>query len=142
MKSNTFILAIVVAVLVAACQPATAPTGEAPAAGEPVELSFWSEWSAQPEIDVIAALVAEFNESHPNINVVHRPIENEQFFTALRTGFTSGEPPDVFQHEGHGNLTQFVVPGEVADISDWWAENGDRFQAGTEASINWSSAQC
>ena len=135
--SNRILLVIflVAALTLAACAPATAPAGQEPAAGEVVELSFWTEFPAEPEFPVVEDLIAEFNESHPGIKVVHRPIENEQFFTALRTGFTSGNPPDVFQHEGHGNLTQFVVPGEVEDISDWWAENGDRFQAGTEASI-------
>jgi len=133
-------LLLIVATVLGACAPAVAPApagaeGAAQPAGEVVELSFWSEWSAEPELTVIEALVAQFNETHPGIKVTHRPIENEQFFTALRTGFTSGNPPDVFQHEGHGNLTQFVVPGEVEDISDWWAENGDRFQPGTEASI-------
>ena len=141
MTKRYVLLAIIVAMLMAACAPAGAPAGEAPAegaapeAGEVVELSFWTELAGPPESGGGRSIVAEFNEAHPGIKVTHRPIENEQFFTALRTGFTSGEPPDIFQHEGHGNLTQFVVPGEVEDISDWWAENGDRFQAGTEASI-------
>jgi raffinose/stachyose/melibiose transport system substrate-binding protein len=104
-------------------------------AQNPVELSFWSEWSVDPQLSIITALVQQFNESHPNIKIVHRPIENEQFFTVLRTGFTSGDPPDVFQHEGHNNVTQFVIPGEVEEIGDFWEKNKDRFQPGTEASI-------
>ncbi|MEM7131601.1 MAG: ABC transporter substrate-binding protein [Chloroflexota bacterium] len=136
MSKRYLLIGVFIAMLLlAACEPAATPGGDASTSGDAVELSFWTEWSGEPDLEVGNALVAQFNELHPNITVVHRPIENEQFFTALRTGFTSGEPPDIFQHEGHGNLTQFVVPGEVEDISDWWAENGDRFQAGTEASI-------
>ena len=52
----------------------------------------------------------------------------------LRTGFTSGEPPDIFQHEGHNNLFHLDL-GEVEPIDDFWAENGDRFLPGTDASI-------
>src|SRR5918997_4910630 len=94
-------------------------------AQEPVTLSFWSEWSADPERSVADALVEQFNAANPNIIIEHRPIENEQFFTVLRTGFTSGEPPDIFQHEGHNNLFQFSDLGEVEPIDDFWAENGD-----------------
>ncbi len=104
-------------------------------AQEPVTLSFWSEWSADPERSVISGLVEQFNAANPNIVIEHRPIENEQFFTALRTGFTSGEGPDIFQHEGHNNLFQFSDLGEVDPIDDFWAENGDRFLPGTETSI-------
>jgi raffinose/stachyose/melibiose transport system substrate-binding protein len=104
-------------------------------AQEPVTLSFWSEWSADPERSVADALVEQFNAANPNIVIEHRPIENEQFFTVLRTGFTSGEPPDIFQHEGHNNLFQFSDLDEVEPIDDFWAENGDRFLPGTDASI-------
>ena len=104
-------------------------------AQEPVTLSFWSEWSADPERSVADALVEQFNAANPDIIIEHRPIENEQFFTVLRTGFTSGEPPDIFQHEGHNNLFQFSDLGEVEPIDDFWAENGDRFLPGTDASI-------
>ncbi len=104
-------------------------------AQEPVTLSFWSEWSADPERSVAEALIAQFNAANPNIVIEHRPIENEQFFTVLRTGFTSGEPPDIFQHEGHNNLFQFSDLGEIEAIDDFWKENGDRFLPGTDASI-------
>lgn len=133
-----FITTIMTLILASCTQapPAGAPAAPAESTeAEVVELSFWSEWSGEPSLTVATELIEQFNESHPNIKVVHRPIENEQFFTALRTGFTSGNPPDVFQHEGHNNLGQFVEVGEVADMSDWWAEHQDRFQAGTDASI-------
>jgi raffinose/stachyose/melibiose transport system substrate-binding protein len=106
-----------------------------------IELNFWTEWSADPTRTIGETLIAKFNEEHPNIRVTHRPIENEQFFTVLRTGFTSGDPPDVFQHEANNNLLQFVVPGEVEDISDWYAANGSRFQPGTDAAISYDGKQ-
>ncbi len=119
-------------------QPAqAAPTtaAEVAASGQKVQISFWTEWSADPQKTAIEDLIQQFNDAHPDIQITHRPIENEQFFTALRTGFTGGNPPDMFQHEGHNNVTQFVNVGEVEDISDFWAQNKDRFLPGTEASI-------
>lgn len=102
-----------------------------------VELSLWTQWPGDPERSTLEAMIERFNEEHQGIRVVHRPIENEQFFTTLRTAFTSGNPPDLFQHEANNNLFQFVIPGEVADITDWFEEHQDRFIPGTEASVRY-----
>jgi raffinose/stachyose/melibiose transport system substrate-binding protein len=102
-----------------------------------VELSFWTEWSADPWKSLGDDLVAAFNAENPGIRVTHRTIENEQFFTVLRTAFASGDPPDVFQHEANNNLFQFVIPGEVEDITDWFEANGDRFQPGAETAVSY-----
>ena len=65
-------------------------------AQQPVTLSFWSEWSGDPQRTAIGKLIDQFNTANPNITIEHRPIENEEFFTVLRTGFTSGARPDIF----------------------------------------------
>jgi raffinose/stachyose/melibiose transport system substrate-binding protein len=104
-------------------------------AQQPVTLSFWSEWSGDPQRTAISKLIDQFNAANPNITIEHRPIENEEFFTVLRTGFTSGAPPDIFQHEGHNNLFQFSDLGEIESLNDFWEKNGDRFLPGTDASI-------
>jgi ABC-type glycerol-3-phosphate transport system substrate-binding protein len=134
LSRRTLLKSVAAGSAVAASAPLIRSQGVAHAQ-EPVTLSFWSEWSADPERSVADALIEQFNAANPSIVVEHRPIENEQFFTVLRTGFTSGEPPDVFQHEGHNNLFQFSDLGEVEPIDDFWAENGDRFLPGTDASI-------
>jgi raffinose/stachyose/melibiose transport system substrate-binding protein len=104
-------------------------------AQEPVALSFWTEYSTDPARSAMADAIARFQEANPGITVDHRPIENEQFFTVLRTGFTGGEPPDVFQHEGHQNLFQFSDLGEIEAIDDLYADLEERFIPGTAAAI-------
>lgn len=104
-------------------------------AQEPVSISFWSEYSADPARSAMEGAIAKFQEANPGITVNHRPIENEQFFTVLRTGFTGGEPPDIFQHEGHQNLFQFTDLGEVEAIDDLYADLEGRFIPGTSAAI-------
>jgi raffinose/stachyose/melibiose transport system substrate-binding protein len=143
-KNSLLLLMVIVAMILAACGPAApspaANNSEAPqsaAPGAKVQLTLWSEWSTDPAKTAIDSLIKQFNDSHPNIEITHRAIENEQFFTVLRTGFTSNEPPDLFQHEGHNNVTQFVRTDQVEDISDFWAAHKDRFLPGTEASIMW-----
>ena len=102
-----------------------------------VTLSFWHEHTDDPYLSAVNKLVDKFMSENPDIRIKHRPIENEQFFTVLRTGFTGGQPPDTFQHEGHNNVWQFVRPGLVLDISDWFIEHQDRFNPGTEQSVKY-----
>ena len=104
-----------------------------------VELDFWHGWAGDQYRPLAEELIGQFNEEHPDITVNPRAIENEQFFTVLRTAFSSGNPPDVFTHEANNNLYQFVVPGEVEDISDWYAEPGraERFSPGTLNAVSY-----
>ena len=104
---------------------------------EVVGLEFWTEFSSEPAKPAMDALVQEFNETHPNIQVQHRAIDNEQYFSAMRTAFAGGEPPDIFQHEGNDNLFQFVRPDKVLDISSWIEENEERFQPGSLQSVKY-----
>ena len=98
-----------------------------------VTLDFWSGWADDQYKRVADEMISTFSAEHPDIEINHRTIENEQFFTVLRTAFASGSPPDVFVHEANNNLYQFVVPGEVEDISDWYVQPGhvERFSPGT-----------
>ncbi len=125
----------------AAAGAAIAATGGLPSfrrgvsAQENVTITFWSEYSTDPARSTMDAAIAAFQDANPGITVDHRPIENEQFFTVLRTGFTSGEPPDIFQHEGHQNLFQFSDLGEVEAIDEFYDTIDDRFIPGTAAAI-------
>ena len=125
-----------------------APSEAAPSAVggtplEPVELSYWTEQTADPGRAFVEAQIERFQALHPGVTITHRPLENEQFFTALRAGFTSGNPPDFFQHEANNTLFQFVVPGQVEDISDWYARPGagDRFLPGTVDAVTYDGKQ-
>jgi raffinose/stachyose/melibiose transport system substrate-binding protein len=107
-----------------------------------VELDFWHGWAGDQYRPVAEGLIEQFNEEHPGIRINPRAIENEQFFTVLRTAFTSGNPPDIFTHEANNNLYQFVVPGEIEDISDWFAESGrvERFSPGTLGAVSYEGS--
>jgi raffinose/stachyose/melibiose transport system substrate-binding protein len=103
-------------------------------AAQKVTLSWWTEWSSDAWHDAVVDTVAKFNQQHPNIQIVPRYIENEAFFTTMRTAFAGGQPPDIFQHESFNQLFQFVRPGQVLDITDLWTTVKDRMVAGSEIS--------
>lgn len=137
---GTLGLILVLLMVVGACQPVqmqpAAPAqqsggapaeAEAGAAGQPVEVSLWTEFTAGGEATGIEELVETWNANNPNITVVHRPIGNEEFFTVIRTGLAGGEPPDILQYEGYQQTRDFAAAGQLLDLTDWWNEHKERF---------------
>jgi raffinose/stachyose/melibiose transport system substrate-binding protein len=98
----------------------------------PVRLNYWTENDSGPPLENDRKLVADFNASHPKVQIVLRSISNASFFTVMRNAFTSNNPPEIFQHEGDNNLFQFVQENQVLPITDWWNKPGnkDRFAKG------------
>lgn len=87
-----------------------------------VTLTFWNEWSEEPEKAWGEETIAEFESSHPTIKIESRAIENANFSTVMRTGMSSGEPPDVIQTEANNTLSQFSRNGQIYDVSSWFKE--------------------
>mgnify|MGYP006283796079 CR=1 FL=1 len=98
---------------------------------DPVVLNYWDEFGGPADAAVWDPIFEEFNATHECIQVEVRHIADDNFFTAIRTGVTSANPPDVFMHESGLMLKELVEAGAVMDITDWWEENEDRWQPGT-----------
>jgi raffinose/stachyose/melibiose transport system substrate-binding protein len=97
-----------------------------------VELTYWNEFSDGARLEANKAVIEAFHVANPTYRIINRPIPNEDFFMALRTGFSSNDGPDIFQHENMETLWQFVRNDYVADISDWYKEHSARFASGSE----------
>lgn len=108
-----------------AAQPAAQPTAAAPAASG--EVKVWTEFTAGGEALGLDEIVKAWDAKNTGITINHRPIGNEEFFTVVRTGLAGGEPPDLLQFEGYQQTRDFAAGGQLADLSDWWAQNKGRF---------------
>jgi raffinose/stachyose/melibiose transport system substrate-binding protein len=104
--------------------PTAATSGEAPtaagAAAPAGPIAFWTEWTAGGEATGIDELAKIWNAAHPDAQLNHRPINNEEFFTVVRTGLASGEPPDLMQYEGYQQTRDFAKAGQLTDLTDLW----------------------
>lgn len=60
-----------------------------------VQLTYWNMWSGIWE-KLIQQLVAEFNQTHPNIHVNVLSIPGNNAEDKLLTAIAAGDPPDVF----------------------------------------------
>lgn len=121
MKSRAYSLMailIVGAMLLSACaMPVAAPAGEgsAPAAsGEPIELLYMTHNHAQ-SIPVNEAIIAEFQESHPNVKITFDNSPHDNYEQKVLTAFAGGQGPDVFW-AGDWMIPQFVNNGIVAPV--------------------------
>ena len=109
MKTNTyrkiaaFLLILTLAFMTAACGGgsgdkgnAASPSGTASGAagGEKVELTFWNGFTG-PDRPAYEALVKQFNETHPNIEIKMDITPWDTLLAKLPTSWTTGEGPDI-----------------------------------------------
>lgn len=100
------------AALLAGCAGAPAPADDAP------QTVTWWTWNAiSPEESI-----ADFEAANPNITIDYKLYSYNDYVTAIRTGLTSNDGPDVFQVQPGELVTNF---GPLAlPLDDFLAENG------------------
>jgi len=106
---------LICALLLAACQVATpAPAGESQATGSTIELLYTTH-SFDPAIELNNELIAEFEEMHPNVEIVYDHAPHDNFEQKILTAFAGGEGPDVFW-AGDWMMPQFFEQNIVAPV--------------------------
>lgn len=100
--------------------------GQAEAQAAPEKsIVIYNSMNGDPEPRrVDEALVAEFSEENPDIEVVHSIIAHEDFKTAIRAYLTASTPPDVMTWFAGNRARFFIDKGLIMDISDVWEEEG------------------
>lgn len=85
---------------------------------EPVTIEWWHIQNNDPGLSLWEEVAAEFEDAHPNVTIEITVYENEAFKTAVEPRMQAGDPPDLFQSWGGGELMEQVDAGLVRDISD------------------------
>lgn len=97
MRGATFAGVVAGAIALSGCVGTATDGGQA--SGD-ATVTWWA-WNAFDADNVIA----QFEEAHPGIAVDYKQYSYNDYVTAIRTGLTSGDGPDVFQ----------LQPGELVD---------------------------
>ena len=114
MKTQRFAFFVLVLALLLMGTATTAQDGA-------VVVTWWTE--DYIDIDQInEALVAPFNEAHPDIQLVITP--QTELNTTLRTALAAGEAPDILQTPGAAFIAEFLRSGLIYDLSDAAEEFG------------------
>ncbi len=103
----------------AALAAASAFAGPAFAQGE---VKYYADFDAAP-LAAMEAIIADFNASNPDNQVVLQNFDHEGYKTAIRN-FLTADPPDLANWYAGNRMAPFVTSGQFMDVSDVWAENG------------------
>jgi len=91
------------------------------------ELEIFSWWAGD-EGPALEALIALYNEKHPNVEVINATVTGGSGVNAravLKTRMLGGNPPDSFQvHAGQELLGTWVVADRMEDLTDLYEANG------------------
>ena len=121
--ARTALLVGVAALVAASCggdddSASDSDAQSASGSGEEVTIEWWHIQNNDPGLSLWGDIAAEFEAEHPNVSIDITVYENEAFKTAIEPRLQAGEPPDLFQSWGGGELAEQVDAGLVQDISD------------------------
>ncbi len=80
------------------------------------DLSFWS-WR-QEDKAVYEELIADFNVTHPDINITYEAFESQNYLTVLSTALAGGTGPDIIHVRAYGSLESLAKPGYLRALGE------------------------
>lgn len=86
--------------------------------------TWWAEGSEKAGLD---ALVKVFNEQHPDFKFVNGAVAGGAGSDAknvLASRLQTNDPPDTFQAHAGAELTDYILNGQIEDLSAMYEENG------------------
>lgn len=135
-------LLMVIALALSACAPSAAPSAApaadsaaAPAAAgdAPIELRIaW--WGSQNRHDRTIAVIEQFEQLYPNIDVVFEFAGWADYWTLMSTQAAGGNLPDVMQQD-YARLEEWVSRGLLAPLDDYVADGTFDFSNVSESSL-------
>ena len=107
--------------------------GGAALAQEKKTLNVWHLWTTESDANAKSfnIVLKQWQELHPDVEVVIDATENEAYKTKLKTAMAANEVPDVFFAWGGGFAKPFVEAGQVLALDEYLADGtGDRLLGG------------
>ena len=90
--------------------------GNLVSAQEPVTLEFWGGWTG-PDGEIMAQLVEQWNEEHPDIQVNLTVQQWSPLFDAFLVSASAGESPDILAMHPQ-EMPQFAVQGLLTPLDE------------------------
>lgn len=85
-------------------------------AAQAVDIKMWA-LSGEME-GFVATVAAEYQKSHPDVNIVFESFPNEAYKTQLQVALTGSAPPDVFFNWAGEDAARLVRDGLALDLTD------------------------
>lgn len=97
--------------------PATTAAG---ASGDGETLTVWTYYVSGGQVDALEAQTALFNETYPDVTVVHEQLPFDQLASRLLAGVATGDGPDVVFDNVVVEFPSLVSSGALLDVSSYW----------------------
>lgn len=88
---------------------------------EPITLTLWhqSVGETDPSAKVLADLIKQWNEEHPDIQVEEDGVTGEQYKTKIKTALAGGEAADIFYMWGGSFVQPYIEAGNILPLDDY-----------------------
>jgi raffinose/stachyose/melibiose transport system substrate-binding protein len=88
---------------------------------EVVTLTLWhqSVGETDPSAKVLADLIKQWNEEHPNIQVEEDGVTGEQYKTKIKTALAGGEAADIFYMWGGSFVQPYIQAENILPLDDY-----------------------
>jgi multiple sugar transport system substrate-binding protein len=100
---------------------AVAATHHAAASAEEVTLSYFTFSAAPDHLEDLDAIVAAFEEEHPNVQIEVQTAAFADYFTSLQTQIAGGSAPDTFELN-YENFVTYARSGALLDLGPYVGE--------------------
>ena len=133
--------------LVLAGAPAVAAAYIRPASAQVANVNFWDMlWGPAPQYpDAARALVAQFNQQNPNIQVTYRSVPWANWYQTYVTAISAGTAPDISTGGGFQAVQLFEMGGirPLDDFIDELRQAGELsdFAPGLVETQRWNGAR-
>jgi raffinose/stachyose/melibiose transport system substrate-binding protein len=86
-----------------------------------ITLKFWHVWTSDTDSNKknVEAVIKEWNDANPNVQIVAEGTENEAYKTKIKTAIAANEAPDIFYTWGAGFSQPFVDAGKVLPLDSY-----------------------
>lgn len=86
--------------------------------GGKTTITWWHNSNNDPGKGYYEKVAADFEKSHPNVDIKISAMQHEDMLTKLDAAFQSGDAPDIYMERGGGELADHVEAGITRDLSD------------------------
>jgi len=140
-RTISFVAAAAALALTASACSSSSGGAKSSSSTGPVNLTWWHNGTTDPVKSLWAQAASDYTAAHSNVKFTVDPIQNEQFTTKVPAALAGGNPPDIYQQWGGGQLTSQITSGKVMDltsaVSSWigqlgptaagWQANGKQY---------------
>lgn len=141
-KPLALLLAAGLSLGLAACGNGSQGSTETPAAGgntpsgDQTAITIWTypigKFGDKESVD---ALIAKFNEVHPEISVTLETLDYQNGDTQVTGAITAGTTPDIIMEGPERLVTNWGAAGKMIDLSDLWTDEVKADIAATSESV-------